>query len=502
MAITTLRPDSVISGASNVTITGAANIWTALNDNSDSSYVVKAAGVAGTADMVTGFGSTPIAADKRVRRVRLRARTSSTTAAARCAFFLGTNVTQKNYFARATQIAGVVSATTAVGAWLTASPDGAAWDQSRVDALRIKFREYKDSTDRSTVYELYLDVDIESQPTVSGISSPSGTISSTSAPTVEWLYSDPEAGAQAFYQVKVFTAAQYGAVGFDPETSEATWDSGQVASSDTATVVSALLINGAYRCYIRAAKSINGTPFWSAWAFSVFTQSCTPPTTPAIDAAFDELTGGVEFTLTGANPVGFASQYFELQKSLDDATWVDTRNGAAIVPDAAYVGTETDYENLRDAVTYYRVRAVGVQGENYVTSDWSVVQQIYVSNDGLWWLKVLDDHTLNVSGVRVQGPLEIEVLEPNVVTRPIGRSRPVVVSGLVQGKDGQFVIKAVSDDEWALLEPALLAQSKILVQDPFGAQKYIRVISRSCTYEAFGAARVRTVTVAYVEVEA
>lgn len=502
MAITTLRPDSVISGASNVTITGAANIWTALNDNSDSSYVVKAAGVAGTADMVTGFGTTTIAADKRVRRVRLRARTSSTTAAARCAFFLGTNVAQKNYFGRATQIAGSVSATTAVGAWLTASPDGSAWDQSRVDALRIKFREYKDSTDRSTVYELYLDVDIESQPTVSGISSPTGTISSTSAPTVEWLYSDPEGGAQAFYQVKVFTAAQYGAVGFDPSTSDSTWDSGEIASSDTATIVSALLINGDYRCYIRAAKSINGTPFWSAWAFSVFNQSCTPPTTPTIDASFDELTGGVEFVLTGANPVGFASQYYELQKSVDGAVWTNTRHGAAIAPDASYVGTDTDYENMRDAVTYYRVRAVGVQGENYVTSDWSTEQQIYVSNDGLWWLKVIDDFSLNVAGVRIQGPLEVTVEEPNTVVRPLGRNRPVVVSGLVQGKDGQFVIKSVSDDEWALLEPALLAQSHVLVQDPLGAQKYVRVIERNCSYEAYGASRIRTVTVSYVEVEA
>lgn len=507
MPTVTVRPDATGTGSGNFTVTGAGSAHAATSDNSDSSFIRKSNSVAGTATLTLQFGDTTIAATEQVRRVRLRARVETDNANGRMDLMLGTRIDGTNYFYTGYAVRGAVGVSTpadVTGAWFTASPDGASWDQARVNALRAQFIEYKDTTDRGYVYELYIDVDKATQPTVS-VTAPTGTVTTTATPEVQWTYTDPDAAdPQAFYEVRIFTAAQYGAGGFNPATSAATWESGEVASSEPGVIISSLLLSATYRAYVRVAKSVNGQPFWSSWQFSQFTLSLTPPPTVTVAATWSSSEGKATLALQGGAPGGsYTSQHFEVERSDDGGvTWAMIREGGNITPSGSNAATVLDYEAPRGVVVRYRARSVGVVGENRIPSAWSAaIPQVLVTNDGTWWLKSIDEPTLNVGSLRVLGPLQVVVEEPHTVFRPIGADRPIVIAGAIGGQDGSLEIVTNGDAEWADVEAILLHQGVLLVQDPTGRQKYIRVTSRAWE-EAYSAGRiVRTASVDFVEVD-
>lgn len=506
MPTTVVSPDGTNSGAANFTITGAANAHTALSDNSDASYVQKSNSVTGTATLQVGFGTTTISATSLVRRVRLRGRVRTDNANGKIDLMIGTRVNGVTSFFSGYAVRGSTGgvATDVTGAWFTASPDGASWDQVRIDALRAQVIEYRDTTDRGYVYELDIDVDTATQPTVS-VTAPTGTVTTTASPDVAWTYTDPDAAdPQAYYEVRVFTAAQYGVGGFDAATSTATWESGQVASTEAGVTIGALLLSGTYRAYVRLAKSINSQPFWSTWAYSQFTVSLTPPPVVSVNAAWSASEGKATLTLTGGAAGGsYTSQFFEVQRS-DDAgvTWALVRNGTGLAPNGSYVATALDYEAPRGVTVRYRARSVGVIGEFQIPSAWSgTIPQVLVTNDGTWWLKAVASPSLNVGSLRVQKALSVKVEEPLTVFRPIGSSKPIVVAGVIGGQDGSIEIVTNGDTEWDAVEAILLHQGTLLMQDPTGRQKYIRVTSRSWD-ESYSASRiVRTASVDFVEVD-
>lgn len=501
MAVVVVRPNSVSSGATNFPPTGAATGNAACSDDTDATYIRKLNTATGTQSTIQLFGTTTVGATQRVRQVRLRARVSTPTSAGKMDFLLGSRVSGVNYFHSGLTARGLLTTQTITGAWFTSAPDGLSWDQTRIDALRAQVTEYKDATDRGYVYELYIDVDVANQPTVT-VSAPTGTITSTATPDVSWTYADTDGDTQSYYQVKVFTAAQYGAVGFSAATSTATWDSGQVGSVDSGTTVGSGLLSGVHRAYVRVAKTVNGQPFWSDYAYSQFTVSVTPPSVPTLAAAWDSTSGKVTLTVQGASPAGYTSQYFEVERSDDSGvTWAQIRSGGSISPSGTYAATVTDYEAPRETTVRYRARAVGVSGENRVPSAWSSVPQVLVTNDATWWFKCITDPTLSTGSVPVTNALDTNVEEPNTIVRPLGRDRAVVVSGIIGGQDGSYKL-VVTGDDWDSIEPLILHQGTLLVQDPEGRQKYVRVTERSWS-ETFAAGRIaREVTLAYVEVDA
>lgn len=507
MATVVVRPDGVSTGASNFTVTGAANAAAATNDDSDATLVRKSSGVSGTQTLALSFGTTTITSSQRVRRVRLRGRVKTDNANGKMDLMLGTRVSGIQYFYTGYAVRGAVGVSAPVsvtGAWFTSSPDGASWDQARIDALRSQFIEYKDSADRGYVYELYIDVDVAAQPTIS-VSAPSGTITTSATPEVQWTYTDPDAAdPQAFYEIKVFTAAQYGAGGFSADTSTATWTSGIVGSSELGAVIAEPLLSGTYRAYARVAKSINGDPFWSAWGYSQFTLTLTPPPTVAVTAAWSASEGKATLDLQGGSPTGFTSQYFQVQRSDDSGvTWDYIRNGESITVSGTYTSQILDYEAPRGLTVRYRARSIGVSGEERIPSAWSSsIPQVLVTNDGTWWLKAVASPSLNVGSLIATGDLTRRVEEPNTVFRPLGDNLPIVVAGLIGGVDGQLRLTTTTSSNWADVEAVLLHQGTLLVQDPVGRQQYIRITSRTWV-ERYAAGRiVRDITADYVEVSA
>lgn len=505
MPVVTVRPDAVASGASAFTVTGAANAAAATNDDSDSTYVRKDSSLSGVATLSLTFDDATIGTSERVKRVRLRARVQTDTADGKMDLMLGTRVSGLTYFYTGYAVRGTnAAATTFTGAWFNASPDGASWDQARIDALRAQFIEYKDGSDRGYLYELFIDVDKASQPTIT-VDSPTGTLTSTATPEIAWTYTDPDAAdPQGFYEVKVYTASQYGEVGFDPASSSPTWTSGEVGSSEPGAVVGDPLLSGTYRAYVRVAKEVNGQPFWSAWAFTQFVLNLTPPPTVAIDAAWDSSAGLATLSLTGGDEgASYTSQYFQVQRSDDGGvSWSLLRSGDEVAPDGSYEATVLDYEAPRGLTVRYRARSIGVSGEERIPSAWSTsIPQVLVTNDQTWWLKAVTAPSLNTGSVRVQNPLSVTVVEPHTLFRPLGSNLPVVVTGLIGGEDATLQILTMTDAEWTAIEDILLHQGVILIQSPDGQQRYIRIVSRSWE-ESYSAGRLtRRVTATYYEVE-
>ena len=506
MPVVTVRPDAVLAGAASFTVTGAANAAAATNDDSDASFFRKDSGVSGTSRITLGFSDPTVSANERVKRVRLRARAQADETDSKVDLMLGTRFAGLSYFYTGFAIRGVLGSAAPVeitGPWFTSSPDGASWDKQRVDALRSQVIEYKDGTARGYFYEFYIDVDKATKPSVT-VTAPTGTTTTNSNPEVQWTYSDPDnADPQAFYEIKVFTAAQYGAVGFSPDTSSPIYGSGVVGSDEPSGPILELLLSGTYRAYVRVAKAINGQPFFSDWAFSQFVLNLTPPPTVAVDAAWDSAEGKATLTLTGGNPVGFTSQYFQLQRSDDGGvSWSFIRGGDFITP-VSNVAVVVDYEAPRGLVVRYRARSIGISGENSVPSAFSsAIPQVLITNDGTWWLKVVNDPSLNRGGLKVTDGLGVTVQEPSNVFKPLGKNLPIIVSGLIGGEDGNLTITITSDNEWNSVEQTLLHQGTLLVQDPLLRQKYIRITDRSWEETYSGGRVVRDVSISYVEVEA
>lgn len=119
-----------------------------------------------------------------------------------------------------------------------------------------------------------------------------GTVTSTTRPTITWTFTG-DSLTQGGFRVRVFTAAQYGAGGFNPETSTATYDSGVQASTNLSlTLPTSLLNTTVYRAYVMAYQALPTSlyPHWTvdgttlatlgATQYTQFTINTAPPPVP------------------------------------------------------------------------------------------------------------------------------------------------------------------------------------------------------------------------------
>lgn len=299
----TLLPNGTRSGAGDFTVTGTSLIHTATSDSSDSTYVQRTS-TGTTASFVVNLGTYTLAADEAVESVRVGVRMTRGGAQSKLYVKQGyvTDAAAGTIrYGAADQYTGALgSITTVYGAARTVAPDGQAWTQARLNDLVVKVTDYAaTSGDRSTVYEIIVEVTVNDRPTVT-VDGPTGTITATSRPAIEWTYADADGDPQSVYQVRVFTATQYGVSGFDPATSTAAWESDEVTSSDPGVTPSVDLENGvAHRAYVRVGHALGTTVLFSDWAFASFTMNYDSPPAPELSAAFSTTKNVVYVTATG-----------------------------------------------------------------------------------------------------------------------------------------------------------------------------------------------------------
>ena len=211
--------------------------------------------------------------------------------------------------------------------------------------LLIYTRKYKatqPNTGAGRVYQVSLDV-IYNEGPVASIEQPTeAQVVNTMFPTLEWTYDDAENDEHAGSEVKVFSAAQYGQVGFDPATSEAVFEirtdepkkevikrrGGHPITiphhrpqrdlhthehyptiiekqATTRQCTIPLEDGGTYRVYVRVFQQWrNKTEFPGDWSYKNFTVSCPKPAVPTltIDTSTQD-DGYLQFQLTDNDEV-------------------------------------------------------------------------------------------------------------------------------------------------------------------------------------------------------
>jgi len=289
MTVTTLRPDSTVLNT-NVNTSGGASAFSVLDDSPDNDATV-AQGTANRAEARLSLTTTTVGATSRVMQARIRGRGAHEGTDVGHA----ENVNLRLYDPTVKESGrnnGFSSYSTTFAAysagWETTPPGGTAWSQAIVD--RLQARAYWTSSVNGffiKLSELYVDLDIYTQPTVSGVTVTGST--TTTRPDFSYTFAQVEGLPQEARQVKVFSAAQYGATGFDPATSTATWDSGVVLGPDTTGTTGVDLTNGTtYKWYVSAgiawpAAQGLGAYWYSTWVASAATTVATiPPPAPTI----------------------------------------------------------------------------------------------------------------------------------------------------------------------------------------------------------------------------
>jgi hypothetical protein len=338
----TLLPTSDVSGARN--ITGTTPLAAQINDNSDATFVRMGTAGQGYPNIwfATVMGDLAVAVDgisKKINRLRCRARIGRQSADAghwqKASLTVRTTTPSISPSGpRDVCQTASVGPLAFTGAWRPADPFGHPWTQATVNGVQMESYGYVNQVGSSALtaflvfYEWYLDVDIRERPTITG--TPTITGASTTRPQVDFVYApNPDGDPMARGQVKVFTAAQYGAAGFSADTSASYWDSGELPTASTSFKVGRDLANGVtYKAYCRAAQLINGAVWWTTWAASsAFTVSLGPPADPTLTVTADDANQRAVLTVAAnQNMLSADDSDFEATAG----TWTVTTNCAAV----------------------------------------------------------------------------------------------------------------------------------------------------------------------------
>jgi hypothetical protein len=333
MTVTTVRPDSTISNV-NVNTSGGASAFSVLDDSPTNDATV-AQGNTHRATIKLGLATTTVGATNRVKQVKIRARGAHEGTDVGHAEQVNLRLYDPTPGVAGRNNAFVTYSTTfadyAAG-YETTPPGGTAWTQAIVDRLQgVAFWLASVNGFFIKISELFVDLDIYSQPVASAVTV-AGTTSGT-RPTYSFTFAQTEGLPQTGLQVKVFSLAQYSATGFDPATSTATWSSGVLVTDAVTGTVGMDLANGTtYKVYVAAgidwpSEQGLGSVWYSAWAGSAaFTISVVPPPAPTVVVTVQPDLPGYRNLLRITSPVNLIT---EQQASLEDTTttgWAATLN--------------------------------------------------------------------------------------------------------------------------------------------------------------------------------
>lgn len=448
MTLLTLRPNSTTSilGA----VTGAANAHTALSDNTDASYVTYDA--AGNEDSSHALTDLTLPAGAVIKSTTLRARMAS--AAGTTALLSIDNVAPAptSYMTVNSATPTTYQGTPVVG-FTDANLDAAILTITNVGL-----------TNALIAYEAYVDVRVVNQPTVT-VSAPTGTVTNTNQPTVTWTpVLDSDGGPQADVEVKIFSAAQYGAGGFDPSTSTPTV-SGAVNSAATSWQVTTPLANATYRAYVRVAQTVNNLSHWSAWAFSGFIENVAIPAVPTMTLTGQSASGRTQIVVND-NSGTATTTALEIQRlEPDGVTWVGVRSaysdtGLIVLTDA----TIYDYEGPLGTVTSYRARALHDYSGVYAASAWTSTGTVTLTGTQ-WWLKHPNRPALNMA-VTPRSYRAVQRAARQGVFPVLGGTLPVVVSDTRGGATGSVTLLVATLTTLLRLEVLLDSVGVMFLQGP------------------------------------
>lgn len=445
MTFVSLTPNS--TGANTGAVTGT-NAHSALSDGSDSTYVdfdYGEAATLGLTDLTLPAGAQLVSAQVLARVAKLATGPSA----------LNTVLVADS--TKTAQLSVTSVSPVELGGAFSFDVTDAGLDAATIGI-------YNTALSGLRAYEASVRVLYFAKPTLSVIT-PTGTIS-TNQIAVEWTPSfDVHATTYpAFYRVKIFSSAQYGAGGFDPETSTAVLDTGELQSSFYAHAIrDTWLPNGVYRAYVKIAAP-SASSQWSDWAYSGFTVSVPTPATPTMTLTAGNSLGRIGVgVVTGGGTV--STDYVELQRSADGGlsfNEVRTSLGGGSVSYPGGTVTTYDYEAPNGGTVVYRARAYhgGTPG---AYSNWTLGTTVWSSD--VWWLKHPFRPSLNRQ-LTVRGLPGWQQTANQGVFRPLGSSNAVVVQDVRGPVTGDVTVLTDNQDARDDLAETLGEVAPMLLQGP------------------------------------
>lgn len=364
----------------------------------------------------------------------------------------------------------------------TTDPEGNEWTVDAVNDLDVDLGRDDADTTPLRISALYVDVTFNQRPSAS-VSTPTGTITDTSRPTVTWVYSDPESDPQQAFRVRIFNSAQYSAVGFDPLTSPSVDDSGWVMSDLVTWTGDVELVNATYRAYVQVEQAWAGLgQHRSLVTFSQWTQNVAGAPNPQILISdFEPAQNRVRLVVAPGGTTPATVSYTIFRSDDAGVTWAPVRGGVQIPADGMNAVELYDYEAPLNLLVQYRAVAFRQLGSLRFVSDYSNVISV-VCDVVVFWLKDPLAPALNMvlpisasgadqpSRPRAQGvftPLVADGLD----------ARAIVINGPLYGLSGSleliFTQRDPEGDLWTAFNGIYRSGRTLLLQYPTGEQHYV-----------------------------
>lgn len=473
--------------------TGVAQVWATyaasyLADSNDLTWVqMGTAPATGRGYVISNISAIAVTAGSGVARARVAGRMSGQG---------GFTVDLRN---GGTTILGAISANnpsgTAVidysGGWTNPPTAGTTWATATLNAGSV----YVDTNNTNLkVLQLRMEYDMVSLPTAVVAASVN-----TDKSVVSWTYTDTDQIAQSSAVVKIYTAAQYGAAGFSPDTSTATFSTTLSGAGTTVTSTAALANATVFRAYVLPYKNYQTLPIPGSWAFVAGTVSYSAPNAGTISPVWDETFKRVAVTVSGS-----ASPF----------RYTITRNDGGTVGSAlATMGTGTngtvvlyDYQAPRGtSVVYSLILTTGPSASPQLSSS-TTNSTVTTGTATTWEVQSLAAPTTVYQFNSPVTGISFQREEGQTVFRPLDATKAVVVSGAITGDDGSVNWMTTSRSAWETLKTVLTAQSPLRITSPFikaagGNESWIiRLTSRSWDSSGVPANPIQSVTASFVEV--
>jgi len=320
-------------------------------------------------------------------------------------------------------LAGSTATVMGNGPAVTQRSDGQPFTQVDIDRLGLNIYTSNWSgsggSSRIKVFEAAVDVTYNQAPTATG-TGPNANVGAA-RPVFTWTYSDPEGDAQERFRIKVFSAAQYSAAGFDPNTATPAVDSGEIFSSATSWTCNTDLTNGvSYRAYVFVADvGSNGryNIVTSTGPYATCTIAMSAPAAPRITVVQDLVNMRNVLTLQdtqnmlGADDAGFEATV---------GSWVSQVNCSVARSTAQF---EDGLACLAITATAAGVLTAGTGLQANVTAG-----KVYTARAALRPNTTARSVRVDIQWFNASNGL-ISTLQGPVITQATGQFNPVFVTG-------------------------------------------------------------------------
>jgi hypothetical protein len=214
---------------------------------------------------------------------------------------------------------------------------------------------------------------VSSPPSATVSVFPASPVTTTTRPSVAWVYNDPDSDRQAEWDVRVYPEAGYAEATYD-DTDDFVFRRVGTDAETSAVDIDVDLPNGEYRAYVWVTDAAGQR---SDTAYTQFDINVVRPGTPSLAVSTDLLNMGLRVTGTGGSPTPGGSTLV-VEASDDGNTWEVVWGSGETFP----IGTVdfVDVEIPFNSVRYYRAKTV--RPDPYIASAYSATVEGTLTFDG------------------------------------------------------------------------------------------------------------------------